>query len=224
MVLGGAVTKYAILGLGAILLIFFLMRARTVGIGNAANEVGASLGSIGQGIGNLGGGIGTGISGLFNPAYTVLDLANRGRNLILGGGAPAPVTPTNTRVLGGQTPAPSGGGGSTMVQDNNKGGATQVPVPTREQINAAILKAHPRGTFNQPAGTYFSAPNEPTALTRTIRTTVSDLLGSNWFRNAESSREATALGDYYLRSFPTGTITQQQRRAIQTQLAGRGRR
>lgn len=222
MVLGGAITKYAVLALGAILLIFFLLRSREVGIGPAASEIGQSLGSIGGGIGQLGSGIGTGLSGLFNPAYTVIDLAQRGRNLIFGGNAQT-AAPANTKVLG-QQPAQPSGGGTVMVQDNNKGGASAVPKPTQADINAAILKAHPRGSFNRPAGTYFSAVNTLTPLGTEVRATVSRLLGSNYFRNAESSQQATSLANYYLTSFPTGLLTEAQRRSIQSQLAGRGRR
>ena len=222
MVLGGAITKYAVLALGAILLIFFLIRSREIGIGPAASEVGSSLGNIGSGIGQLGSGIGTGISGIFNPAYTVLDLANRGRNLIFGGSTPAPTT--NTRVLGQQPPQPTGGGGTTMVQDNNKGGATPVAVPTQAEINAAILKAHPRGTFRSAVGTYFSAVNTPTPLGAEVRATVTRLLDQNYFRNAQSAQDAQNLANYYLNSFPTGLLTAAQRRSIMTQLAGRGRR
>ena len=215
--------KYALLGLAAILLVFFLMRAREVGIGAAAGEVGNSLGNIGTGVSQLGSGIGTGLSGLFNPAYTVLDLANRARMLI----APSPTAPaaTNTRVLGGQ-PAQPASGGAKMV-DSSGDTMTVAPVPTQADINAAILKAHPRGTLSGPAfavGTFFSAPNVLTELGTETRQTVRNLLQDQYFRNAPNRATAITIANYYTTGIPEGVITAEQRRNIATQLAAAGRR
>lgn len=219
----GPIAKYGLLALGAVLIVFFLARARTVGLGPAAAEIGNSFGSFGAGISSLGQGIGGGISGLFNPAYTVLDLARQGRALI--GGAPAP-TPSPTGMPqpgGGGTPKGGGGNqGTPMVPAPTPAPkpTPQQPAKTQEQINADILRAHPRtSTFGAgTVGQFFTAPNVPTALTRTIRTTLTSLLAGGHFRTA------SPYEDYYLRQLPRGVITDVQRRTIETRIAGRGRR
>lgn len=220
MVLGGAIGKYVVLGLGAVLLIFFLIRAREIGLGPAAGEVGTSLGNIGQGIGSLGTGIGAGFSGALNPAYTVLDIAGRARNLVFG---QQPTPPAQVKVLGDQMPQPGGGRGSTPVQDNNDQTPTPVPVPTREQVNAAILKAHPRAASGPlsgtPVGTFFEAPGRVNAAGRSFRAGFGSLTGSKYFETGPEAR-VRELAAYY-RSAPQGLLTEGQLNAITLQLGRR---